>query len=52
MSDAPGLFDYRTRAAAPRDDAHAHLARQTFAVVLAGGRCRTASTRASAASRC
>jgi glucose-1-phosphate adenylyltransferase len=38
MSLDPGRLDYRTRAASPRDDVHAHLAQQTFAVVLAGGR--------------
>jgi len=38
MSHDPGSFDYRTRAASRRDEMHAHLAQQTFAVVLAGGR--------------
>lgn len=33
-----GDFDYRSRSGAPRDDLPAHLAQQTFAVVLAGGR--------------
>jgi len=38
MSDDPNCLDYRTRAASRRDEMHAHLAQQTFAVVLAGGR--------------